>query len=60
MDATLQIASGIDLEGALRCFLDTTRRMVGARYGAIGLVTRERVVQFVPAETSAELAAGLT
>ncbi|MGH4024095.1 MAG: GAF domain-containing protein, partial [Pseudonocardiaceae bacterium] len=59
MDATLQIASGIDLEGALRCFLDTTCRMVGARYGAIGLVGREHLVRFVPAGTSADAAASL-
>lgn len=56
-DATLEITRGVDLDGVLHRLIEAARRLVGAEYGAVGVVSRGHLVRFVHAGMGVDTAA---
>nr|WP_232832181.1 GAF domain-containing protein [Nocardiopsis sp. FIRDI 009] len=55
LDAVVMIGAGLDLQGTLRRIVEAAMTLVGARYGALGVLGRDgRLDQFVPIGLDAE------
>ena len=54
LEAVIAIGSGLELEAMLRRIVEAAVDLVEARYGALGVIDEERLIEFIPVGLDAE------